>query len=214
MDAEERAFRRMVVKALLSGPNIISNDELHSLLGIGKNMVAAARKELDGEQGDGEGASTEGGELIPAEREREDGGGRGSDGGEGGGSGGGGGGGLHLPKGRFGQVRQRSSFVTDAMRRNRKTDKFTEKHSLIRDFFIENSTPTSRTRDVVRIKNTKDVEQKRFLSDSLAFLYEAFVRTHGPTSRTLFYSLRPCWVVSPSAKDRQVRFNTVIQCSD
>ena len=76
MEAEERAFRRMVVKALLSGPNIISNDELHSLLGIGKNMVAAARKELDGEQRDREGASAgEGGEPLSAEREQEDGGG-------------------------------------------------------------------------------------------------------------------------------------------
>ena len=45
-----------------------------------------------------------------------------------------------------------SKAVTNALKRKRKTTKFLEKRELISAFYEENSTPTSRIRDVVRIK--------------------------------------------------------------
>ena len=51
-----------------------------------------------------------------------------------------------------GNQRPSSNAVTNALKRKRKTDKFFEKRELIRRFYEENSTPTSRQRDVVRIK--------------------------------------------------------------
>ena len=46
----------------------------------------------------------------------------------------------------------KSRFVSSAMERRRKTSKYLEKRDLIQRFFEENSTPTSRRRDVIRIK--------------------------------------------------------------
>ena len=44
MDKEARAFRRMITRALVSGPERLTRDEIHGSLGISKNMVADARK--------------------------------------------------------------------------------------------------------------------------------------------------------------------------
>ena len=44
MDREERAFRRMIARAVVAGPERLTRDEIHSSLGISKNMVADARK--------------------------------------------------------------------------------------------------------------------------------------------------------------------------
>ena len=48
--------------------------------------------------------------------------------------------------------RSRSRIVSSAMKRKRKTTKFSERRAQIRKFYEENSTPTSRTRDVVSVK--------------------------------------------------------------
>ena len=50
------------------------------------------------------------------------------------------------------RVRVKSRFLTRALQRRRKTTKFADKHSLVKRFYEEKSTPTSRTRDVVKIK--------------------------------------------------------------
>ena len=44
MDKEERAFRRMIARAVVAGPERLTREEIHASLGIGKNMVADARK--------------------------------------------------------------------------------------------------------------------------------------------------------------------------
>ena len=44
MDKEERAFRRMITRAVVAGPEKLTRDEIHASLGISKNMVADARK--------------------------------------------------------------------------------------------------------------------------------------------------------------------------
>lgn len=49
----------------------------------------------------------------------------------------------------------KSRIVSSAMERRRKTSKYLEKRSLIQRFFEENSTPTSRRRDVIRTKVNK-----------------------------------------------------------
>ena len=55
-----------------------------------------------------------------------------------------------------GERRSSSNAVTNALTRKRKTSKFSEKRELILAFYEENSTPTSRIRDVVRIKVRED----------------------------------------------------------
>ena len=50
------------------------------------------------------------------------------------------------------RVSVKSRFLTRALQRRRKTTKFADKHSLVKRFYEEKSTPTSRTRDVVKIK--------------------------------------------------------------
>ena len=51
----------------------------------------------------------------------------------------------------------KSRIVTTALQRIRRTTKFLDKIKLVRQFFVENSTPTSRKRDVVNIKvNRRD----------------------------------------------------------
>ena len=47
MDKEERAFRRMITEVIIAGPEIVTRDEIHGALGIGKNMVADARKSVE-----------------------------------------------------------------------------------------------------------------------------------------------------------------------
>ena len=47
MDKEERAFRRMVTEVLVAGPKVLTRGEIHDALGIGKNMVADARKSME-----------------------------------------------------------------------------------------------------------------------------------------------------------------------
>ena len=112
MDREERAFRRMTTEAVLSGPNRLTRAEIHSALGVGKNMVAAARKLI------AEKAS----EVESEEASR--------------------------PNGRWIKSRR----VTSALERMRKTTKFSSNHSLIKRFFIEKSTNTSRQRDLFKEK--------------------------------------------------------------
>ena len=50
MDKEERAFRRMITRALVTGPERLTRDEIHASLGISKNMVADARKAAEEEK--------------------------------------------------------------------------------------------------------------------------------------------------------------------
>ncbi len=45
----------------------------------------------------------------------------------------------------------KSRIVTSALQRRRKTTKFCDKLRLVRRFYLENSTPTSRKRDVVKV---------------------------------------------------------------
>ena len=54
--------------------------------------------------------------------------------------------------GSIAEKRSSSKAVTNALERKRKTSKFAEKREQILAFYDESSTPTSRTRDVVRIK--------------------------------------------------------------
>lgn len=44
MEKEERAFRRLVTEAVVSGSQEISSREINAVLGIGHNLVAKARK--------------------------------------------------------------------------------------------------------------------------------------------------------------------------
>ena len=60
-----------------------------------------------------------------------------------------------VPEG-IGERPSPSNAVTHALTRKRKSSKFTEKRELILAFYEENSTPTSRIRDVVRIKVRED----------------------------------------------------------
>ena len=55
-----------------------------------------------------------------------------------------------------------SKAVTNALKRQRKTSKFAEKRELILAFYEDNSTPTSRIRDVVRVK-VRFIEQNNVI---------------------------------------------------
>ena len=52
-----------------------------------------------------------------------------------------------------------SKAISNALKRKRKTSKFFEKREAIRKFYEENSTPTSRQRDVVRIKVSQKLHE-------------------------------------------------------
>ena len=109
MQKEDRAFRRLLTEAIVSGPEKVTRDEIHAALGIGKNMISAARSTA----------------KKTAETEAVD---------------------------RVAGRPTKSRKVTTALQRLRKTTKFCEKRKLVKQFFLENSTPTSRNRDVMKIK--------------------------------------------------------------
>ena len=44
MDKEERTFRRLITDVIVAGPEKVTREEIHGALGIGKDMVAEARK--------------------------------------------------------------------------------------------------------------------------------------------------------------------------
>ena len=109
MQKEDRAFRRLLTEAIVSGPEKVTRDEIHAALGIGKNMISAARSTA----------------KKTAETEAVD---------------------------RVAGRPTKSRKVTTALQRLRKTTKFCEKRKLVKQFFLENSTPTSRNRDVMKVK--------------------------------------------------------------
>ena len=98
----------MITQEIIAGPNSLTRAELHSSLGIGKDMYTAARKNIASRK--------EGNSDLPAGRPI------------------------------------KSKMVTSALQRLRKSTKFADRRQLIRRFFVEHSTPTSRKRDVVKIK--------------------------------------------------------------
>ena len=109
MEKEEAAFRRMLAKTVVSGPEPLTAREIHDVLGINEKMVTAAKK------------------AVKEEEQEEQ-------------------------EARIRGTGTKSRFVTNALTRRRRTNKFAEKRKLIQNFYEDNSTPTSRKRDVVSIK--------------------------------------------------------------
>ncbi|KAJ3612394.1 hypothetical protein NHX12_020670 [Muraenolepis orangiensis] len=103
----------------------------------------------------------------------------------------------------FGYSKKRAKYSVDLTYRGRKCVSGNEIRKNVTSFFLRDDVSrmtTGRKQTVTRMKKKM---QKRLLTDTMKNLHRRFLSEHiGHVSYTSFCRLRPFWVVTPSASDR------------